>query len=98
MARLPIEVHGDLSALLRILYFVCKLYFFDLTLVHNYSNDCSCCIHVTMRCLFVFLFSGDDATLFVKGLSDSVNESKLREFFPDAISIRLPMKDGYHRG
>lgn len=43
--------------------------------------------------------SSDDArTLFVKGLAENVNESKLKKFFSEATEIRLPQKDGYHRG
>ena len=44
------------------------------------------------------LFSADARTLFVKGLADSVDESKLYEFFSGATEIRLPQKDGYHKG
>lgn len=46
-------------------------------------------------CAFV---SADDRTLFVKGLADSVDEGKLQDFFSEASEVRLPQKDGYHRG
>nr|KAG5710178.1 hypothetical protein BaRGS_006697 [Batillaria attramentaria] len=42
--------------------------------------------------------SDDTRTLFVKGLADSVTESTLQEFFSKAEQVRLPQKDGYHKG
>ena len=43
-------------------------------------------------------FPADDRTLFVKGLADSVDEEKLQDFFSEASEVRLPQKEGYHRG
>ena len=34
----------------------------------------------------------------MKGLADSVDEGKLQDFFSEASEVRLPQKDGYHRG
>ncbi|KAL8572087.1 hypothetical protein ACOMHN_031044 [Nucella lapillus] len=42
--------------------------------------------------------SADSRTLFVKGLAESVDESKLQSFFSEASEIRLPQTDGYHKG
>ncbi|XP_070185754.1 nucleolin-like isoform X9 [Littorina saxatilis] len=42
--------------------------------------------------------SADDRTLFVKGLAENVDQGKLEEFFSEASEVRLPQKDGYHKG
>ena len=49
----------------------------------------------------VFIFSGDDKTLFVKNLTENVTEDSLRDFFSpaDIDEIRLPKKrDGLCKG
>ena len=46
----------------------------------------------------VTLLSADARTLFVKGLADSVDKSDLEEFFSEASDIRIPMKEGSHKG
>ncbi|KAL3877017.1 hypothetical protein ACJMK2_034773 [Sinanodonta woodiana] len=40
-----------------------------------------------------------DCTLFVKNLAESVTEKTVREFFPDAVELRMPKTpDGSHKG
>ena len=57
------------------------------------------CLYHAEVYLFNYLFvSADDRTLFVKGLADSVDEGKLQAFFSEATEVRLPQKEGYHRG
>jgi RNA recognition motif-containing protein len=45
-----------------------------------------------------FFVSADDRTLFIKGIADSVTEDTFREFFSDAMEVRMPHKDGHHKG
>lgn len=55
-------------------------------------------LHAEVYLLNFLFVSADDRTLFVKGLADSVDEGKLQAFFPEASEVRLPQKEGYHRG
>ena len=45
-----------------------------------------------------FSSANDACTLFLKGLADSVNLGKLKQFFSKATEVHLPQKDSYHRG
>lgn len=41
----------------------------------------------------------DDATLFVKNLSEDTDEESLKKFFPGSVEIRMPRKpDDTHKG
>ena len=47
---------------------------------------------------FFPLCEGDSRTLFVKNLPEDATADALREIFDTAADVRLPMKDGYHKG
>lgn len=50
--------------------------------------------------LFVFAERDDEQkTLFVKNLNTTVTEKKLKSFFPDVESVRMPKnEEGAHKG